>query len=170
MKTGAERELKFRGKEKRREAGDVTDWRAHLLLVMNYEREAAYINFSKPITRLHWVLKRVGQTKSSSGFLFPVWRGQQKQFCLVANSRHLITGEMESPAMDSESKELASQSRVDISKSQSQSHSVSQLLCQYRESSSLKESIKAWNQELQHYMLAPWIRKLEISHYKQLLT
>lgn len=24
--------------------------------------------------------------------------------------------------------------------------------------------------ELQHYMLAPWIRKLEISHYNQLLT
>lgn len=53
MKTGAERELKFRGKEERREAGDVTDWRRHLLLIMNYEREAAYINLSKPITRLH---------------------------------------------------------------------------------------------------------------------
>lgn len=52
MKTGAERELKFRGKQERREAGDVTGWRAHLLLV-NYERTVAYINFSKPITRLH---------------------------------------------------------------------------------------------------------------------
>ena len=52
MKTRAERELKVRGKQERREVGDVTDWHANLLLV-NYERTVAYINFSKPITRLH---------------------------------------------------------------------------------------------------------------------